>query len=150
VLQVCQLSAIRLNILQLPPQLYISGKEGPNQTWDFSSLSGASTTFNYVSLNNGTEPSTYPNANLVEITDAGETYFNNPASELSLEGQLVPGVARLINTDKREFLKFPITYNDVFNGTFDGTIENIAINQTFDRGGTIEIKSDGYGDLILP
>lgn len=60
------------------------------------------------------------------------------------------GIFRVIYTDKREFLKFPITYNDVFNETFSGTFENIGAGQIFDRGGTIEIKSDGYGDLILP
>ena len=43
-----------------------------------------------------------------------------------------------------------MTFNDVFNETFAGDVENLAAGQTFNRTGTIEIKADGYGDIVLP
>ncbi len=125
-------------------------QSGANQVWDFSSATGTSVEFNYVLLSNSSLPSTYPLTDVVETSSGTENYFSKSTSDYSLEGQYLPGIAKIIYTDKREFLKFPISYNDVFEETFSGTIENLTYNQTFDRAGTIEIKADGYGDLILP
>lgn len=136
-------------IITPSPTLNISNG-GANQTWDFSSATGASSAFSYIPLSSSLEPATYPLANIVESASGAENYYASSTSKYTIEGQLMPGVIRAIYTDSREFLKFPITYNDVFNETFSGTVENIAAGQTFIRSGTIEIKADGYGTLILP
>ena len=123
---------------------------GANQTWDLSSVSGTSVAYNYIDLSSSSEPATFPSANLVETASGVENYYSSSTSGLTLEGHYMAGTARIIYSDKREFTKYPITYNDVYNETFSGTVENIAAAQTFDRSGTIEIMADGYGDLILP
>ncbi|MEM6264178.1 MAG: T9SS type A sorting domain-containing protein [Bacteroidota bacterium] len=127
-------------------------KTGANQTWDFSQVSTSSTGNNsYVSLANSMDGTNFPNANLVETDGSGgETYYNSTASALTLEGQVAAGAARVIFSDKREFLEFPMTFNDVFNETFGGTVDNLQTMQRFDRSGTVVIQADGYGDLILP
>jgi hypothetical protein len=127
-------------------------QSGANQTWDLSSASGTSGSFVYKSLANSSQPTIFPNANLVEssLDGSGETYYNSSSSELTMEGNYASGILEMIYTDKREYLHFPITYNDVFNDTFSGTLQNFISNQSFDRSGSTETKADGYGTLILP
>lgn len=130
-------------------------QSGPDQTWDFSSAAGMSMEVNYVDVASSSDPSAFPIANIVElnVTASGviaESYYRSTPSELTFEGQVVPNSVKLIYTDDRELVKFPITYGETFYETFSGTIENIAAGQTLDRSGTVEITADGYGDLILP
>lgn len=127
-------------------------QSGENQTWDFSSTSGSTNLVSFINLSASSEPATFPLANLVSTSTNtnAESYLLNSSSGIAIEGLYAPGTARAIYTDNQEYIKFPITYNDVFNETFSGTLENIAASQTFDRTGTIEITADGYGDLILP
>ena len=136
----------------IPDYTFDVSQSGANQTWDFSSASGSTEIISFIDLSSSLEPSTFPLANVVAISNSnnGESYFSNSTSGQTIEGAFLPGEVRFIYTDKQEFLKFPITYNDVFNETFSGTIENIIAGQTFDRTGTIEISGVGYGDLILP
>lgn len=131
---------------------FSSGGDGPDQTWDFSDAVGLDYPIDYISLINSEAPTTFPDANIVESdeTSSVETYYYKSSTEFSQEGVLIPGIAEIIYTDDREFLKFPLTYNDVFDETFAGTVENILAMQTFDRAGTIEITGDAYGELILP
>jgi hypothetical protein len=126
------------------------GPAGANQTWDFSSLSGTATPYGYVSLAASQDQASFPNANLVEGVSGAENYFKKNATEFSIEGQFVVNSVRSIFTDSKEFYVLPITYNDVFNETFSGSIENIAQGQTFTADGTVQITADGHGTLILP
>ncbi|MBL4594060.1 MAG: T9SS type A sorting domain-containing protein [Flavobacteriales bacterium] len=126
-------------------------QSGTNQTWNFSSAGGALGTTNYINLASSVEPATYPSANLVESTSTNaENYYSSNTTDYSVVGQLTPNIVRAIYTNPRETLKFPITYPNVFNETFAGTVENIGAGQTFDRSGTNVISADGYGTLILP
>ncbi|AXP80802.1 hypothetical protein CJ739_1716 [Mariniflexile rhizosphaerae] len=140
------------NYIAIPNYAFDVSQSGANQTWDFSSATGSESITNYIGLASSSEPSTFPQANAVAVTTNPntETYFSNSTSGQIIEGFFSPGLLREIYTDKREFIKYPITYNDVFNETFSGTSENIAAGQTYDRAGTTQISADGYGTLILP
>lgn len=130
---------------------YSPGPGGANQTWDLSGMSGSSTPFTYISLANSSQSSYFPNANLVEtVAGLGENYYRKNASECSFEGHYVSGQARIVYTDRREFLKFPLNYQDTYNETFAGSVDNLVAGQTFMRSGNIKITADAYGDLILP
>ncbi len=126
---------------------------GANQTWDFSTATGTPGTLNIIDVSSAMDPSSFPSANLVGAqtvdTFYAESYYSSSSSDLSLEGNYSPGSFRSIYSDKQEFLKFPITYNDSFNETFAGTFELISL-YTLDRTGTAVITADGYGNLILP
>lgn len=134
----------------VPNYTFNVGQTGANQTWDFSSASGNTANYNYINLANAVEPSTYPSANIVEEVSGAENYYANSASGLTNIGTLYPGVIRVIYNDPKEFVKFPMTFNNTFNETFAGTAENIAASFTTNRGGTTKITADGYGTLILP
>lgn len=126
------------------------GPNGANQTWDFSSVTvSGPTSYTYVNSSGMSQSSYYPSSNIGFVDGSNESYYITNSSEFSLEG-LYTGSTRDVYTDQRELVKFPITYNDVFNETFSGTQENLSAGITWNRGGTIEIKGAGYGDLILP
>ena len=128
-----------------------AGSGGANQTWDLSNITGSSLNIDFIAPANSTEPSNYPDATIVEeIGGFAENYYRKTSTELSLEGQFIPGQARIIYSDRREMMKFPMNYQDSHNETFAGTVNNLGVGQVFDRTGTIEMVADGYGDLILP
>lgn len=123
---------------------------GANQTWDFSSATGTNQTVNNVTLSNSTFPTTYTTANLVEKGPGFEAYYQNTSTEISLVGQYIENYTKVIFTDGKELVKFPISYTNSFTETFSGTVENLQSSQTFDRSGTIEITANAYGKIILP
>lgn len=127
---------------------------GANATWDLSSLIPSQTlTQNYISLGSSSSPSFFSTANIVEQNPSAtptETYYYISNSEYSAIGQYVPGSARLIYNDKRELVKFPMTYNTTCSETFAATVEALAYGYTLDRAGSIKIQGDAYGSLILP
>jgi len=125
--------------------------DGANEVWDFSAASGTVGVAEYKTLANSTDFASFPNANLVEVfTNQGENYYNNSSTSLTLEGHYIDGLARIVYNDKREYLMFPLTYNTVYNETFDGVLEVFSNGALINRGGTIVMSGDGYGDLILP
>jgi hypothetical protein len=136
----------------IPDYAFDVSQSGANKTWDFSSATGTEDSYSCISLSSSSKPSNFPSANLVLVsaTYNTESYLSTSSSEISIEGAYIAGTGMAIYSDKQEYLKFPMTYNDVFNETFSGTVENISAGQTFDRVGTIEITADGYGNLILP
>ncbi|HKK12646.1 MAG TPA: T9SS type A sorting domain-containing protein [Flavobacteriaceae bacterium] len=127
---------------------------GANQTWDFSSVSGTLVTINFIDPSASMDAASFPQATLVSTQTIGginvENYYSSSSSDFSFEGNYAPSYWRTIYSDKQEYLKFPITYNDVFNETYSGTYNFILTGTTYDRVGTIEISADGYGDLVLP
>lgn len=128
-----------------------AGSAGANITWNFASLTAQSTqSFNMVTPSSLSDGSNHPSSNVATSSSTGEVYMYVDTDELSIAGNYVPGTLRESFTDVRELTKFPITFGNSFSETFDGTINNIGASQTFDRGGTIAITADGYGDLILP
>lgn len=123
---------------------------GANQTWDFSGITGSSTAMNAINPSAAQDPSTFPLANVVESYSGSELYMLSSATEYTQVGNYIPGQLRMTYTDPRENLKFPLTYQTIYNETFQGNLVNLTANQTFARGGTVEILADGYGELILP
>ena len=124
--------------------------DGPNEIWDFSGVTGVTQSYSAISLANSQDPSSFPSATMVESYPTNEIYTFSSSTDFSQVGMYAPGQIRLINSDPRETLKFPLTFQTSFNETFLGDLTNIASGQTFERGGTVAIESDGYGDVILP
>ena len=123
---------------------------GANHIWDYSGLTGGTTSATIDSTTAGQYLDSFPSANQLILSNNGESYYSKDATGLSYHGFYGQGFAHVDFTDKSELLITPITYNDVFNETFGGTVHNFFTNIISERNGTIEIKADGYGDLILP
>ena len=130
-----------------------SGADGANQTWDFSMVTGTGPVVStMVDASTLTQAASFPTANIgtIEPSSGSETYYITNSNEYSMAGNYNPGSTQDTYTDQREFVKFPITYLDVFNETFSGTQEQFASGVVWNRGGDITITASGYGDLILP
>ena len=124
---------------------------GANVIWDFSNLVVTDSISEYieiVDLSSSNNPTKYSSANYVGKTMDGEFYSlisNQEHHSLGFEGSdfRVNYLA-----DPRLVSKYPMTYNDEFQDTFSAIviIQGTQINRT----GTVVIKADGYGDLIMP
>ena len=126
-------------------------KGGANQTWDFSTFGGTADNFIYSDLAGTPDSAFHPLSNVVETAGMGsQNYYVDTTAGRVFSGHYSPTLGRVVYSDLREFLLFPITYNNVFNETFAGETESFQNGSKTQRGGTIEIAADGFGDLILP
>lgn len=132
------------------------GNAGSNVTWNFSSLTAQSSgNIQMVNPSTLTDVSNHPSSNLAGLGGAGSTpnseaYYFIDSDEWSIVGSFIPGILRESYQDAKELVKFPITFGNSFSETFNGTFNNLAANQTFDRGGSITISADGFGNLTFP
>ena len=132
-----------LHILgQMQPTIQVN-HSGANQTWDFSGITPTAASFSYFSPSSTGYYSSFPNSTIAEFDGSNYNFYSNTADAYYLDGQVFPS-GSILYSDKREVLRFPITYNDIFNETFAGNVNG------FDRSGNIKIHADGYGSLILP
>ena len=125
---------------------------GPNQTWNFSgATSSGPLSYGYVTKSSLSEASYFPQSNLADTFNLMyQSYSVISSSSWASEGTALPPLNRTVYTDKREWIDFPITYNNSFSETFAGTVTTFFPSSTMNRSGTIQIKSDDYGSVIFP
>jgi hypothetical protein len=121
-----------------------AGASGENVTWDFSSLQSGSTVPVDIEENTSGD---YPQANIFFEQQGASTYFGTDANAFTFYGTASSGVS-IVYSDGQDQMRFPFTYGDSYSDTFLGTIE--IFGQTFDREGTVDVTSDGYGTLMTP
>lgn len=141
------------NVTTIPLEVDVS-QTGANQTWDLSLLNadGGDSTISWVDASGTLDAVNFPNATLAlqNNLDSSVSYMSSSATDFSFEGFYFENEFRTTFSDKRELLKFPITYNDAFNETFSSSSEYFTDNTLGSASGTIEIIADGYGTLVLP
>ncbi|MFO7868052.1 MAG: T9SS type A sorting domain-containing protein [Bacteroidales bacterium] len=123
-------------------------KSGSNVIWDFSDYTPSNTSISTSTYIQNPESQFFPNAQqqeLIEETQVSNFFMYNDTG-VYVTGQLI-GDAQLQFTN-RAFLQYPLTYESVYSGDFEGTIINDS--NIFDRIGSYKIESDGYGTLLLP
>ncbi|MFB6258629.1 MAG: hypothetical protein ABEH38_08035, partial [Flavobacteriales bacterium] len=113
-------------------------KNGSNKTWDMSSFSGSPVDYDIIAPSSGQKTSDYPNSDMVEYVanNDAETYYISTSSEWTQEGSYIPAAVQVIYNDPRQLLSLPMSFNDVMNDNFSGTVENIAAGQTYYRYGS--------------
>ena len=138
----------------LTDMYFIPGSAGANVNWDFSSFPTnsffSSTVLDIASTANGAQ---FTSATLgSENSDGSGGYFTTANGKLAFVGLIAASGATIddYDPDPREILVTPITYQDMFNETFDGTHDNTVSGFMYDRGGTITIEADAYGTVVLP
>jgi len=134
------------------------GPSGPNQTWDFSTLTDngeANPAIMAVTPASTPYATQYPGTNfvLMEQPDGNDnfSYYQLNEQEFTLYG--VAGLSDdgevvVIYDDREEHIHFPFSYNDKVNDTFHATYSSNGIS--FERNGTSEVEADAYGTLVLP
>jgi hypothetical protein len=126
------------------------GNSGPNQIWNFSTLSplGDTITESIVLPSSTPNASLYPSANLVQQYSNGSfVYVNKTVNENKMVGYSEPGLD-ISYPDPILFAKRPVTYGSVFTDTFTSSFTANSFN--FSGSGTVTISADAYGTLILP
>ena len=137
----------------LDPDLFDSGANGANVTWDYGNLTPTNTGSTEVK-----DPTDLPNGNLfpsanISTQDAisnNEAYYLNSSNAFSFYGGVTyggPSPAYTVYTDPQDWIRYPMTYEDNFSDTFSGTVETSAV---FSRDGMTNVVADAYGTLITP
>lgn len=135
---------------QNSPGFDIFGPSGANQIWDISGASsGSPYNWNTLSLSASNDPSSFPDANVVWSDGSNERYMKVSNSGLEEVGTIPINNGKIVYSDGREYLTFPMSFNDDDTSTFDAvftTAQGLSLN----RSGTVRNIVDGYGDLIMP
>ncbi len=130
------------------------GISGFDSEWDLSAIAGDAIPLNYLSPSSGIDFGSFPDASVLETNLEDplgfESYYSFENGNYYIEGNYAEDIVRVTYSDKREFMKFPMSYLDIYEETFAGTVENLAAGQNFPRSGTILMEADAYGDLVLP
>lgn len=132
------------------------GPNGPNQTWDFSSMTGfTAITFHYPWISETPYNTQFASSDLALGPVLGQySFFNSTSSEFEISGTVTNFGTEYIRpyVDAQTIVTFPFTYADSFKDTAR------TANYPFTSGGadhqqrTIysETIADAYGDLTVP
>ncbi|HET7819088.1 MAG TPA: hypothetical protein VFL70_07245, partial [Bacteroidia bacterium] len=128
---------------------YVSpGNAGANQTWDFSSLSGASAgTYSVVSTASTPSGVNFPNSNMCIHADTNYAYFNANSSSFQYVG-LSSDTINMSYSNPQDWLRYPMTFNSSYSDDFAVTFNSMSVQ--FFRKGIAKVTADAYGTLITP
>ncbi|MFZ6050618.1 T9SS type A sorting domain-containing protein [Halocola ammonii] len=126
------------------PGGFNAGPSGEDVTWDFSSLEPSSSAPVDIESSSNAD---FPEADIFFNQQGTNTYFGTGNNAFTFYGTSGSG-ASIIYTDGQDQMRFPFTYGDSYSDTYSGTID--IFGQNFDREGTVDVTSDGYGTLITP
>lgn len=140
------------------------GGSGPNQVWNFTSLSSYVITENtsVVSVTSTPNGNQFGNSNMAMTNDnANYLYFNKSAQSFSTQGfsgdLLGTGVINAVFNPDLTLHQFPRTFGSSFNDTYviDVTVPGAAINPllsqiNFKRTSVIHDTTDAWGQLTTP
>lgn len=125
------------------------GNPGANQTWDFSNVTFTAPGATWTVVNPASTPyfSSFPTANYAWTFNFSGSlryfYFNVSASKFNVlaDNLITPGSGNDFTPNTKTGLKFPFSYGDTLQDTFQkvgGTTK------------TVTVSYDGYGTLITP
>lgn len=133
------------------------GPSGAAVTWDYSTLKTTFASFiKYKSCNSSVPGcSLFPSSTIVDSGRLGGyksllygyTHYNVSSSVLSFVGTNDASTNyKIISINSTEILHFPFTYLDNYSDSFKNTADGGAPYET----GSINVRADAYGTLILP
>jgi hypothetical protein len=137
------------------PMLYCNyidpGPQGPNISWDFSSLSYSNSFKGYVTNSQLSDNKTsFPMAN-TELTEfSSRFYFNVNEHQIEQYGYTsTDRKTKVIYTVPFIKMKYPFAYGDSYSGSFAGIYEYMELDKG-DITGTYSVEADAFGTLLLP
>jgi hypothetical protein len=132
------------NIDDNPPAGVTAGPSGANVSWDFSNLNASSVkTVNIQASTN----SSFPDADIFFTQSGTQTYFGVHSNAFTYYG-ITSSSATVNLSDGEDHVRFPITYNDSYMDSKQGT--TTGFGQTLDLEGNVQVSADGYGTLTTP
>lgn len=123
------------------------GPSGPNQTWNFSEFKKESElTSQMLSTSETDKGAILSDANAIIREFSNDFYFK--VTKNAIEEYGYSNGNTIIKYDQPLVkIKFPFSYGNVQQGSFNGTDIN---NPSVKLSGTYKIEADAYGKLILP
>lgn len=132
------------NIDDNPPAGVTAGPSGANVSWDFSNLNANSV--KTVDIQASTN-SNFPDADIYFTQSGTQTYFGTQSGAFTYYG-ITSSSATVYLSDGEDHVRFPMTYNDSYVDSKQGTTSGFG--QTLDLEGNVTVTADGYGTLITP
>ncbi len=139
------------------PATVSPGASGAGVTWDFTSVLTSSTPDTGRAVNCLTTTPTcadFPGSNLVivgpTVSAHGKNYVATSATKLQQVGAYVSADTFLKMSDPADQLRFDMNYNDSYTDAFAGTLKYGSLAPVAHHNGTVNVKYDAYGTLILP
>ena len=140
------------------------GGSGPNQVWNFTTLSSYVITENtsVVSVASTPNGNQFGNSNMAMTNDnASYLYFNKNAQSFSTQGfsgdLLGTGVINAVFNPDLTLHQFPRTFGSIFSDTYviDVTVPGASINPllsqiNFKRTSVVHDTTDAWGQLTTP
>lgn len=130
----------------------LPGNSGENQVWDFSTLKKKDSTITeHMILPKSTKyADKFKSATIAEKYSDGKLIFlDNSKNESKLIGFISHKDDIFMEyNDPILLMKRPLKYKDEFTDNF--TVNYKVKNLDFQGKGTVKVKADGYGKLILP
>jgi len=124
------------------------GSAGANQTWNFASLTSSGTSsVPIVSVGSTANGSSFPNATIALASSASSTsYYSTSASSFQYYGNY-NGSTLQAYSNPEDLLRYPFTYGNSYSDPYTCDYTSSAPEY---RKGTVTVRADGYGTLILP
>lgn len=126
------------------------GGSGPNQTWNFTSITIPTLPITYTFQNiQPSSMSLFPNANLERVDNSNSfaMLLNTSPTALQFYG-LYDGTNQVNYSDPEDQMRYPFTmgsnYHDIFKA------HQISGPYTYFRKGSTTVSADAYGTLLLP
>lgn len=130
---------------------YVSpGSAGASQTWNLSSMSGASAGItNVVAPSSTTYGSSFTTSTVAaENSTAGTVNYLKTSSTAMQNSGIVSGTTVITYSNFEDYLHFPTNFSNTFTDSWAASF--VSSGYTFYRTGTTTVTADSYGTLITP
>jgi len=125
------------------------GTSGPNQIWDYSSLTKTNDLIsNMINTQQTDFSKDIPQSNTVIEEFNNKFFFKSTGNKVEYLGVIGCGNAITKYDEKPLKLVFPFEYGDNYTGPYSGTISSNGINTPIN--GVCSLNADAWGTLILP
>ncbi len=126
-----------------PPSGFNEGPQGAGVTWDFASLTHASTGDVVIQAASSGDFST---SDIFYSQSGTQSYFKTSEGNFTFMG-FVSSFSTVNYTDGEDQVRFPMNYGDTYSDNASGTVSGFM---QADRDVTLEVTADAYGTLITP
>lgn len=130
---------------------YVSpGSAGASQTWNLSTMSGASAGLtNVVSPASTTYGSSFTTSTVgANNATAGTVNYYKTSSAALQNSGIASGTTPIVYSNFEDYLHFPCAFNNTFTDSWAASF--VSGGYTFYRTGSTTVTADSYGTLITP
>ena len=130
------------------------GNNGPDQTWDFSSITSGWNTapFDYVLPSATPYSTTFSSSDVALSAVLQYNYFKSSATEMQITGSVVSTTSTTVIplSDPQKIISFPFTYGNNFKDTARSLTYMVSAGNNQRRIIYSKSEADAYGSVTVP